>query len=225
VTFNANIFQDIPGLTPKREIDFSIDLVPGSALVSKNPCKMSTLELKELQMQLEELLRKGYIHPSVSPWGAPVLFVKKRDGTLRICIDFIQLNKAIVKNKYPLPRIDDIFDLLRGAKIFSNIDMRLGYHQARIKEEYISKTSFRTQYGHYKFVVVPFGLANAPYIFMCLMNDIFINYLDKFVIFFLDDILVYSKSEEEHEHHLRLVVQELREHKLYVKLSKCSFYK
>jgi hypothetical protein len=174
---------------------------------------------------LEELLRKGYIHPSVSPWGAPVLFVKKRDGTLRICIDFIQLNKAIVKNKYPLPRIDDIFDLLRGAKIFSNIDMRLGYHQARIKEEYISKTSFRTRYGHFKFVVVPFGLANAPYIFMCLMNDIFINYLDKFVIFFLDDIIVYSKSEEEHEHHLRLVLQELREHKLYVKLSKCSFYK
>ena len=170
---------------------------------------------------------KGYIRPSVSPWGAPVLFVKKKDYTLRLCIDFRQLNKATVKNRYPLPRIDDLFDQLRGAKILSKIDLRSGYHQVRIKEEDISNTDFRTRYGHYEFTVVPFGLTNAPAAFMCLMNGIFRKYLDKFIIVFLDDILIYSKSEEEHvEHveHLRIALQVLRENQLYAKLSKCSFY-
>jgi hypothetical protein len=146
-------------------------------------------------MQLEELLKKGYICPSVSPWGAPILFVKKKDGTLRLCIDFKHVNKSIVKNKYPLPKIDDLFDQLRGAKIFSKIDLRSGYHQVRIKEEEINKTTFRTRHGHYEFVVVPFGMTNAPVVFICLMNDIFRNYLDHFVIVFLDDILIYSKSK------------------------------
>jgi hypothetical protein len=173
---------------------------------------------------LEELLKKGYIRPSVSPWGEPVLFVKKKDGTLRLCIDFRKMNKYTIKNKYPLPIIDDLFDQLRGEKIFSKIDLRLGYHQVRIKEEDIHKTTIRTRYGNYEFVVVPFGLTNAPVVFMCLMDGIFINYLDKFVIVFLEDILIYSKSEEECEHHLRLVLQVMREHKLYSKLSKCSFY-
>jgi hypothetical protein len=185
---------------------------------------MSTPELKELQMQLEELLKKGYIFPSVSPWGSPVLFVRNKDGTLRLCINFRQFNKVIVKNKYPLPRIDDLFDQLKDAKIFSKIDLRSRYHQVRIKEEDISKTTFRIRYGHYDFAVVPFGLSNAPAIFMCLMNGVFQEYLDKFVIVFLDDILIYSKSEEEHEHHLRMVLQVLRECQLYAKLSKCSFY-
>ena len=161
-------------------------------------------------MQLEELLKKGYICPSVSPCGAPVLFVKKKDGTLRLCIDFRQLNKYTINNKYPLPKIDDLFDHLRGENIFSKIDLREGYHQVTIKEEDIHKTTFRTRYGHYKFVVVPFGLTNAQTIFMCLMNDMFRNYLDKFVIVFLDDILIYSKSEEEHEHPSILVLQVLR---------------
>jgi hypothetical protein len=143
----------------------------------------------------------------VSPWGAPFLFVKKKDGTLRLCIDFIQLNKVTVKNKYPLPRIDDLFDQLKDAKIFSKIDLRSGYHQVRIKEEDINKTAFRTRYGHYEFTVVSFGLSNGPAAFMCLMNCFFQEYLDKFVIVFLDEILVYSKSEEEHEHHLRMVLQ------------------
>jgi hypothetical protein len=160
-------------------------------------------------MQLEELLRKGYIRPSVSPWGASILFIKKKDGTLRLCIDFRQLNKATVKNKYPLPQIVDLFDKLRGAKLFLNIDLRSGYHQVRIKEEDINKTTFRTRYGHYEFVVVPFGLTNAPTVFMCLMNDTIINYLDKFVVVFLYEILIYSKSKEEHEDHLRLVLQVL----------------
>jgi hypothetical protein len=124
-------------------------------------------------MQLEELLKKGYIRPSVSPWGAPVLFVKKKDGTLRLCIDFRQLNKVTVKNKYPLPRIDDLFDQLKDENIFSKIDLGSGYHQVRIKEEDISKSTFRTRYGHYEFTVVPFGLSNAPVVFMCLMNGVF----------------------------------------------------
>ena len=196
---------------PKREMDFSIYLVLGASLVSKTPYKMSTPELKELQMKLEEFLKKGYICPSVSSWGQPVLFVKNKDGTLRLCIDFQNLNKSTIKNKYPLPIIDDLLDHLRGEKIFSKIDLRSGYHQVRIKEEDIHKTSFRTKYGNYEFVVVPFGLTNAPTIFICLMNDIFRNYSDTFFIVFLDDILVYSKSEEEHEHHLQLVLQVLRE--------------
>ena len=145
---------------------------------------MSTPELKELQIQLEELMKKGYICPSVSPWGAPVLFVKKKDGMLRLHIDFRQLNKVTIKNKYPLPRIDDLFDQLKDAKIFSKIDLRSGYHQVRIKEEYISKTAFRTRYGQYEFTVVPFGLSNTTANFMCLMNGVFREYLDKFVISF-----------------------------------------
>jgi hypothetical protein len=171
-----DVFQEILGFPPRREMDFSIDLVPGAAPVSKTPYRMSTPKLKELQMQLEELLKKGYICPSVSHWGAPILFVKKKDGTLRLCIDFRQLNKYTIKNKYPLPRIDDLFDQLRGARIFSKIDLRSRYHQVRIKEEDIHKTTFRTQYGHYEFIAVPFGLTNAPVAFMCLMNGIFIKH-------------------------------------------------
>jgi hypothetical protein len=159
----------------------------------------------------------------VSPWGALVLFTKKKDGTLRLCIDFKQLNKVTIKNKYPLPRIDDLFDQLKDANIFTKIDLRSEYHHVRIKEEDINNTSFRTRYGHYGFTMVPFGLSNAPAVFICLMNGVFREYLDKFLIVFLDDILVYSKLEEEHEHHLKMVLQALREHQLYAKLSKFSF--
>ena len=173
-------------------------------------------------MQLQEFLEKKYIRPSVSSWGAPVLFVKNKDGTLRLCIDYRKFNKVTVKNKYPLPRIDDLFDQMRAAKVFSKIDLRSGYHRVRIKDEDIHKTTFRTRYGHYEFIVVPFGLTNAPATFMYLMNSVFSKYLDKFVLVFLDDILVYSKNEEEHEEHLRLTLQLLREHQLYAKLSKCA---
>ena len=175
-------------------------------------------------MQLEDILKKGYILPSVSPWGAVLLFVKKKDGMLRLCIDFRQLSKVTVKNKYPLLRINDLFDQLKGAKIFLKIDLRSGYHQVIIKDEDINKTTFRTRYGHYKFTVVPFGLSNTLVFFRCLMNGVFKDYLDKFFIVFLDDILVYSKLEEEHEKHLRMVLQVLREHQLYAKLIKCLFY-
>jgi hypothetical protein len=155
-----DVFQEVLGLPPKRDIDFSVNLMPGAAPVSKAPYRMSTVELKELQLQLEELMKKGYICPSVSPWGAPILFVKKKDGTLRLCIDFRQLNKVTVKKKYPLLRIDDLFDQWKDAKIFSKIDIKSRYHQVRIKDEDISKTTFRTMYGHYEFTVVSFGLSN-----------------------------------------------------------------
>jgi hypothetical protein len=156
--------------------------------------------------------------------GCPILFVKKKDGTLRLCIDFRQLNKVNIRNKYPLPRIDDLFDQLKDVGIFSNIDLGSGYHQVRIGDDDIYKTAFRTSYGHYEFTMVPFGLSNAPTVFMCLMNGVFQELLDTFVIVFLDDILVYSKLEDENENHLRMVLQVLREHQLYAKLSKCSFY-
>ena len=157
------------------------------------------------------MMDKGYIRPSVSPWGALVLFVKKKDGTLRLCIDYRQLNKVTIKNRYPLPRIDDLFDQLGGSSIFSKIDLRSGYHKVWIKGEDIHKTTFQTRYGHYEFVVVPFGLTNAPATFMCLMNNVLNKFLDKFVLVFIDNILIYSNNREEHEEHLRLVLQVLRE--------------
>jgi hypothetical protein len=169
-----NMFVDeIPELPPRREIDFSIDLLPGSDPISKSPYRKSLPELTELKVQLQEFLDKEYIRPSVSPWGAPVLFVKKKDCTLRLCINYRQLNKMTIKNKYPLPRINDLFDQVGGARIFSKLNLRSSYHQVRIKEKDINKTSFRTRYGHYVFVVIPFGLTNAPTMFMCLMNSIF----------------------------------------------------
>jgi hypothetical protein len=216
--------EEVPGLPPRRDIDFSIELTPGVVPVSRTPYRMSTPELVELKLQLKEMMDKGYIQPSVSPWGVSVLFVKKKDGTLRLCIDYRKLNKVTIKNKYPLPRIDDLFDQLGGATIFSKIDLRSGYHQVRIKGEDVHKTAFQTRYGHYEFVVVPFGLTNAPATFMCLMNNVLSKFLDKFVLVFIDVILIYSKNREEHEEHLRLVLQVLREHQLYAKFNKCDFF-
>ncbi|KAL4016608.1 hypothetical protein IC575_024260 [Cucumis melo] len=176
------------------------------------------------ELRLQELLDKGFIRPSVSPWGAPVLFVKKKDGSMRLCIDYRELNKVTVKNRYPLPRIDDLFDQLQGATVFSKIDLRSGYHQLRIKDEDVPKTAFRSRYGHYEFIVMSFGLTNAPAVFMDLMNRVFREFLDTFVIVFIDDILIYSKTEAEHEKHLRMVLQTLRDNKLYAKFSKCEFW-
>ena len=177
-----------------------------------------------MKTQLQELLDKGFIRPSVSPWGASVLFIKKKDDTLRMCIDYRQINKVTVKNKYPLPRIEDLFNQLKGASVFSKIDLRLGYYQLQVKDNDISKTTFRTRYGHYELLVMPFGLTNAPVAFMDLMNRVFHPYLDQFVVVFIDDILVSSKNEQEHKQHLRIVLQILREKQLYAKLSKCDFW-
>ena len=216
--------EDLPGLPPVREIDFAIEVEPGTVPISKAPYRMAPAELRELKVQLQELLDKGFIRPSVSPWGAPVLFVKKKDGSLRLCIDYRELNKVTIKNKYPLPRIDDLFDQLQGATVFSKIDLRSGYHQLRIKGSDVPKTAFRSRYGHYEFIVMSFGLTNAPAVFMDLMNRVFKDFLDTFVIVFIDDILIYSKTEEEHEEHLRKVLETLRVHKLYAKFSKCEFW-
>lgn len=218
--------EELPkGLPPKRDVDHEIVLMPGVKPPSRAPYRMSVKELEELKEQLDENLKHGFIRPSRSPFGSPVLFVKKKDGSMRLCVDYRALNKITVKNKYPLPLISDLLDQLQGAKIFSKIDLRSGYHQIRIAENDISKTAFRTRYGHFEFLVLPFGLTNAPATFMHLIQKIFHSYLDRFVVVYLDDILVYSRSRDEHEEHLRTVLQVLRENKLYAKLNKCAFYR
>ncbi|GKB56364.1 putative reverse transcriptase domain-containing protein [Tanacetum coccineum] len=208
--FPEVFLEDLPGLPPTRQVEFQIDLVPGAAPVARSPYRLAPTELQELSTQLQELSDKGFIRPSSSPWGAPVLFVKKKDGSFRMCIDYRELNKLTVKNRYPLPRIDDLFDQLQGSRVYSKIDLRSGYHQLRVREEDIPKTSFRTRYGHYEFQVMPFGLTNAPALFMDLMNRVCKPYLDKFMIVFIDDILIYSKSKEEHAEHLKLILELLK---------------
>ncbi|GKD75235.1 putative reverse transcriptase domain-containing protein, partial [Tanacetum coccineum] len=216
--------EDLPGLPLTRQVEFQIDLVPGAAPVARAPYRLAPSEMKELSEQLQELSDKGFIRPSSSPWGAPVLFVKKKDGSFRMCIDYRELNKLTVKNRYPLPRIDDLFDQLQGSSVYSKIDLRSGYHQLRVREEDIPKTAFRTRYGHYEFQVMPFGLTNAPAVFMDLMNRVCKPYLDKFVIVFIDDILVYSKNKQEHKEHLKLILELLKKEELYAKFSKCEFW-
>jgi hypothetical protein len=182
-------------LPPKRKIDHAIDLMPGAEPPSRPIYRLTYKEMNELKNQLTELLKKGFIRPSVSPYGAPVLFVHKKDGTLRLCVDYRALNKITIKNRYPLPRVEDLTDRLTGAKYFTKIDLYSGYHQVRIREEDVPKTAFRTRYGHFEFLVLPFGLTNAPATFMTMMNDIFCEFLDQFVVVYLDDILVYRKQK------------------------------
>ncbi|GJY60263.1 reverse transcriptase domain-containing protein [Tanacetum coccineum] len=216
--------DDLLGLPHVREVEFRIDLIPGASPVVRSPYRLAPSEMLELSNQLKELQEKGFIRPSHSPWGAPVLFVKKKDGSMRMCIDYRELNKLTIKNRYPLLRIDDLFNQLQCACYFSKIDLHSGYHQLIIREEDISKTAFRTRYRHFEFTVMPFGLTNAPAIFMDLMNRVCKPYLDKFVIVFIDDILIYSKSEEEHEVHLKTVLDLLKKENLYAKFSKCEFW-
>jgi hypothetical protein len=216
--------EELPGIPPDREVEFVIDLLPSTAPISKRPYRMSMEELKELKKQLTELQEAGYIRLSPSPWGALVLFVQKKDGSQRMCVDYRSLNDVTVKNKYPLPHIEDLFDQVRGARVFSKIDLRSGYHQMNIRPSDIPKTAFSTRYGLYEFTVMSFGLTNAPAYFMNLMNKVFMEYLDRFVVVFIDDILIYSKSDSDHEEHLRLVLQKLRDNQLYAKYSKCEFW-
>jgi hypothetical protein len=189
-----DVFPDeLPSLPSSRELEFKIDLIPGAKPIAKTPYRLASAKMKEMMKLLEELLEKGFIRPSASPWGAPVLFVKKKDGTMRMCIDYRELNKVTIKNKYPLPRIDDLFDQLQGASYFSKIDLRSGYHQVAVASQDISKTAFRTRYGHYEFLVMPFGLTNAPAILMDLMNRVCRPFRDKSVIVFIDDVRVLVK--------------------------------
>jgi hypothetical protein len=216
--------EELPGMPPDREIEFVIELVPGTTPIFKRPYRMAANQLVELKSQLQELLDKGYIRPSASPWGALVIFVPKKDGTQRMCLDYCSLNEITIKSKYPLPRIADLFDQLKGACVFSKIDLQSGYQQLKIRATDITKTAFITRYGLYEYTVMSFGLTNAPAYFMYLMNKVFMEYLDKFVVVFIDDIMIFSKNEEEHDEHLRLVLQKLREDQLYAKLSKCNFW-
>nr|GEY02316.1 putative reverse transcriptase domain-containing protein [Tanacetum cinerariifolium] len=217
------VIQDFPEVFPNdllrlplpRQVEFCIDLVPGAAPVARAPYRLAPSEMKELAKQLQKLLEKRFIRPSSSSWGAPVLFVKKKDGSFRMCINYRELNKLTVKNHYPLIRIDDLFDQLQGLSVYSKIDLRTGYHQLRIREEDIPITALRTRYGHYEFRVMPFGLTNAPTVFMDLMNRVCKPYLDKFVIVFIDDILIYSKNKEEHGEHLKTILELLKREQLY----------
>nr|GEX21492.1 putative reverse transcriptase domain-containing protein [Tanacetum cinerariifolium] len=203
--------NDLPGLPPPRQVEYRIDLALGAAPVVRAPYRLAPSEMKELAKQLQELSEKGFIRPSSSPWGAPVLFVKKKDGSFRMCIGYRELNKLTVKNHYPLPRIDDLFDQLQGSSVYSKIDLRTGYHQLRIREEDIPITAFRTWYGHYEFRVMPFGLTNAFVVFIDLMNRVCKPYLDKF-------------DKEEHEEHLKTILELLKKEQLYEKFSKCDFW-
>nr|GEV39837.1 retrotransposon protein, putative, Ty3-gypsy subclass [Tanacetum cinerariifolium] len=253
--------EDLPSIPPTRQVEFQIDLVPSAAPVARAPYRLAPSKMKELSDQLNELADKGFIRPSSLPWGALVLFVKKKDGSFRMCIDYRELNKLTVKNRYPLlriddlfwgalvlfvkkkdgsfrmcidyrelnkltvknryplPRIDDLFDQLQGSSVYSKIDLRSGYHQLRVREEDILKTAFRTRYGHYEFQVMSFDLTNAPVVFMDLMNRVCKPYLDKFMIIFIDDILIYSKNKQEHEEHLKLILELLKKEQLYANFS------
>jgi hypothetical protein len=214
---------DLPGMPPDRAIEFKIELQPSTVPIYKWPYPMASNELIELKTQLQELLDKGYIRPICSPRGCPALFVKKKDKMMRMCIDYRPLNAVTMKNKYLLPRIDLLFDQLIGAQVFSKIDLRLGYHQIKIHKEDIMKTAFYTRYSLYEYLVMSFGLTNAPGHYMNLMNSVFMTELFKFVMVFIDNILVSSMNKEEHEGHLLIVLQRLRDHQLYAKYNKCEF--
>jgi hypothetical protein len=221
----SDVFPDnLPRMPPQRVFEFKIELQLSTAPVAKALYKMSPGELKELKIQLQDLPDKGYIHPSTSSWGYSALFVEKKDKELRLCVDYRPLNVITIKNKYPLPRIDILFDQLAGAQAFSKIDLCFGYHQIKIRVEGIPKTAFTTRYGLFEYLVMYFGLMNVSAHFMYLMNYIFMPELDKFVVVFIDDILIYSRSMEKHEEHLQIVLQQLQEHQLYAKFSKCEFW-
>jgi len=220
----AVVFEEPTGLPPKRDVQHAIPLKEGAEPFSRSTYRMSPAELDELRRQLQDLTEKGFIRHSKSPWGAPVLFTKKKDGGLRLCIDYRGLNEISIKNKYALPRIDELLDRLAGASVFSKLDLRAGYHQIRIRDEDIQKTAFRTRYGHFEFTVLPFGLTNAPATFQALMNDTFRDMLDTRVVVYLDDILIYSTSVEQHDKDLEEVLRRLKDSQLFAKGSKCVFF-
>jgi hypothetical protein len=216
--------DDLLGLSPDREVEFKIELIPDIAPISQRPYRMPPNELAELKIQLNELLKKGLIRPSSSPWGCPAIFVKKKDESLRMRVDYRPLNAVTIKNKYPLPRIDILFYQLSKAKEFSKINLRFSYHQIKICPEDIPKTTFSTRYGLFEYLVMSIELTNAPAHFMYLMNSVFMPKLDRFVVVFINDILVYSQNEEEHAEHLIIVLTRLRDKQLYAKFSKCEFW-
>nr|GFB15721.1 putative reverse transcriptase domain-containing protein [Tanacetum cinerariifolium] len=232
--FSKVFLEDFPGLPPTRQVEFQIDLVPG-ATPAEDKSEEKRLEDVPIVREFPKLFPEDLLGlpPTrqvefqidlVPRAGAPVLFVKKKDGSFRMCIDYRELNKLTMKNRYLLLKIDDLFDQLQGSRVYSKIDLRSGYHQLRVREEVIPKTAFKTHYGDYEFQVMPFGLTNVPTVFMDLMNRVCKPYLDRFAIIFIDDILIYSKNRKEHEEHLKLILNLLKEEELYAKFSKCEFW-
>src|SRR5829696_7248203 len=214
-----------PGLPPSCDIDHRIEVDPDSNPPWQPIYRMSPLELDAMRAELDQLIKAGSIEPSTSPYGAPAIFVKKKDGKLRMCIDYRALNKITKKNQFPIPLIDDLIDRLQGTSVFTKIDLRWGYNQVWIHQDDIEKTAFRTRYGHYQYKVMPFGLTNAPATFQSLVQDILRPHLDDFVIVYIDDILIYSKNEEDHAQHVRKVLELLRQNRMYGKITKCEFFK
>ena len=219
-----DVFEEVKTLPPARGHEHTIDTVPGASPPYKSIYPLSQKELDTLRKTLDDLLEKGHIRPSKSPYGAPIFFIRKKDGTLRMVIDYRLLNNITIKNRYAIPRIDELMDRLHGAKYFSKIDLASGYHQVRIAESDIHKTAFRTRYGHYEFLVMPFGLTNAPATFQALMQVILTPFLDKFALVYIDDVLIYSKTKTEHFRHIEAVLEKLRENRLQAKPSKCEFF-
>jgi hypothetical protein len=215
--------EELLGMPSNRDIEFLIELLPRTPHISKRPYRMPVNKLVELKKQIVELQARGFIRPSWSHWAAPVLFEEKKDGTQRMCVDYRSLNEVTIKNKHPLPRIEDLFDQMKRASVLSKIDLRSGYHQLKIQESDTPETALHIRYGLYDYTVMSFELTNAPAYFMYPMNKVFMEYLDIFVIVFIDDILIFSKMEEEHEKHLRLALEKLRSNQLYTKFSKCEF--
>jgi hypothetical protein len=218
-----DVFSDPNTLPPRRQLDHAITLEHGATPTNNRPYRYSPLQKDEIERQVQEMLAAGIITQSMSPFASPVLLVKKKDGSWRFCVDYRRLNELTIKNKFPLPIVDELLDELAGTKYFSKLDLRAGYHQIRMRPEDEEKTAFKTHHGHFQFRVMPFGLTNAPATFQCIMNLVFAPFLRKFVIVFLDDILVYSDSCEKHLQHLQLVLDKLRGAQFYAKLSKCSF--
>ena len=217
------IFKECKGLPPKRAQDHHIPLQTGSNPVCLKPYRYPHYQKSEIERLVTEMLTAGVICPSNSPFSSPVVLVKNGDGSWRMCVDYRSLNRITIKDKFPIPAIDELLDELNGAMFFSKLDLRSGYHQIRVSPDDVSKTAFRTHHGHYEFLVMPFGLTNAPSTFQALMNDVFKNQLHKFVLVFFDDILVYNVSWQEHLQHLQIVLDILRSHQLYVKREKCQF--
>ena len=222
----SDVFEDVPaGLPPDRGNGHTIRLEPGAVPPYRPMYRLSAPEDAEARRQIIDLIAKGFIEPSASPYGAPILFVQKKDGTLRMCVDYRQLNKVTIRDRYPLPRIDDLFDKLAGSTVFSTLDLQSGYHQIRITPEDIPKTAFLTPMGQYQFKVLCFGLTNAPATFQRVMNQVFSKQMNKYLVCYLDDLCCHSPCIHSHAEHLRDVLTTLRENKLYAKFSKCEFGK